>query len=120
MFAHMGQGLQGLLVTALEGGTHEPTDVRIMSGAYVVRVLMPIHQTTLPSTQTPHTTALAMADTEFVGAKDGDAGAMEAAVFLLEALKGVRLQVATPVVSMWLAALAVVLEDMGTLAGAPP
>lgn len=59
-----------------------------------------------------------MADTEFVAAKNGDAVALESAMFLLEALKGVRLQVAAPVVSMWLAALAVVLEDMGTLAGA--
>lgn len=67
----------------------------------------------------PHVhSALAMADTEFVAAKNGDAVALESAMFLLEALKGVRLQVAAPVVSMWLAALAVVLEDMGTLAGA--
>ena len=58
-----------------------------------------------------------MADAEFVGAKDGDAVAHEGAMFLLDVLQGVRAQVAAPGVSMWLAAVAVVLQDMGTLAG---
>lgn len=58
-----------------------------------------------------HTTALAGADNEF-----GDPALREAALTVMQVLQGVRAQMAVSGVSVWLAAVAVVIQDMNTLA----
>lgn len=82
----------------------------------MVLTAMCTHPQPLIKTPSPtHTrTALAVADAEFAG--DGDPSTREAALALLQVLHGVRAHVAAPGVSVWLAAVAVVVQDMNTLA----